>query len=376
MEIAIIEYMSLVLFETILAIIMSAFESMENKKKWKYLVLAFIPIALMVMFHDVSIGNDSNTYSELFYALQNLQFDQLFNNQRYEKGYLIFSWILAHIFNSSQWLFIITGLFTCISVFYWVYNYISAPGLFMLLCVEMLTLDSWMSANRQTMAGMILLFAYHFMVQDKKFATVISIIIAMLFHNAAFIFLPAYIFFLLFNKKRNRRFEVEKVTFILVLSTIIIGVAFSGILSNVITTLFPVYSYYQEGVYMNGEARLAVILKLIVAIVMILTPNILAPKAMHRYRQGQIGFTLYLFSLFNVILIYLSLQATIIMRLSGVFALFIMGNYAENIALLKIRYNKFIMITLSIVLFGLYGLIITMYRTPQWQTTYPFHFCF
>lgn len=27
-------------------------------------------------------------------------------------------------------------------------------------------------------------------------------------------------------------------------------------------------------------------------------------------------------------------------------------------------------------LFALYGVIITIYRTPEWQTTYPFEWCF
>ena len=376
MELAIIEYMSLALFEVILGVVMSAYVPMENERKWKYLVLAFVPIALMVMFHDISIGNDTNTYSDLFYALQYMPFDQLFDNSRYEKGYLMLSWLLAHIFGSSQWLFIITGAITCTSIFCWLYYNISAPGLFMVLCVEMLTLDSWMSANRQTLALMILLCAYNCLVHNKNIATIMCIVLATFFHNAAFIFFPAYIFFWVFYKKRNGNFNVKRITYILIFLTIIIGAAFSGILASIIDTFFPIYSYYQEGMYMDGEVRVAVILKLLVAIIMILIPNIMAPKVMYEYRQGKVGLTLYLFSLFNIIFMYLSLQATIIMRLAGVFSLFIIGNYAENIALLKDHYNRYIMIILSIFLFGIYGLIVTIYRTPQWQTTYPFHFFF
>ena len=74
----------------------------------------------------------------------------------------------------------------------------------------------------------------------------------------------------------------------------------------------------------------------------------------------------------NIVILVAANQATILTRFSGVFSLYAIADFSEQVARLQYRKNREIVTILALVLFAVYGVIITIYRTPEWQTTYPF----
>ena len=64
----ILQFLGLVAFEIVVAILFNAFSTMQ-KRKLPYLICAISPLAAMVMFHSRYIGNDSLNYYNLFHYI-------------------------------------------------------------------------------------------------------------------------------------------------------------------------------------------------------------------------------------------------------------------------------------------------------------------
>ena len=140
---------------------------------------------------------------------------------------------------------------------------------------------------------------------------------------------------------------------------------------NLLLKIFPKYQYYMSGVYMDGQARLAIILKIIVYALMLLAPRWI--KNQNRgTRQSVVELSHYRMALINIVILVAANQATILTRFSGVFSLYAIADFSEQVARLQYKKNREIVTILALVLFAVYGVIITIYRTPEWQTTYPF----
>ena len=130
-----------------------------------------------------------------------------------------------------------------------------------------------------------------------------------------------------------------------------------------------------NGSYTNGEARVAIILQIIVALLMIYVPRLVEPDLVSEINTGDIPRALYRLGFINLALMIIANQATIFMRLAGLFAVFRMAYYTTTVAELKYNRNRAIMTFISIIMFAIYGLVITVLKTPDWQSTYPFYWC-
>ena len=102
-----------------------------------------------------------------------------------------------------------------------------------------------------------------------------------------------------------------------------------------------------------------------------------AGSAMDQNRKWEAGqniveLSLYRMAFVNIVILVAANQATILTRFSGVFSLYAIADFSEQVARLQYRKNREIVTILALVLFAVYGVIITIYRTPEWQTTYPF----
>ena len=369
---AIIELTSLVIIECILALIFGAFRKMSAKNKSIYLFVALLPLALMTMFHSADIGNDTRIYIEVFNQIKHQSLSQIFKNTRFEKGYLLYNLLLGKMFRSPQALFICTGAFLYLSLARWLKKWCDAPGLFVCLLVEMLVIDGWMNTQRQTIAVAILFFAFDFLIEKKPVKFVLITLLASSFHNVSLVFLLAYPAVYLLKRKENAsffaRYKFETTVFLVCL---LVGIAIMPLL-RLLIRIFPRYSYYINGVYMNGEARLAIILKIAVYGLMLLLPRVVERKR----DESSLGITLYRFSIINLLIMIVANRATILMRFAGLFSTYAIFEYTNSVADLKYKSNRQVVTIISLILFAIYGGVITVLRTPAWQTTYPFKWCF
>lgn len=372
--VAAIEFLGLVYYEVMLALITGAFQKMKSQKKLWYLVLALLPLALMTMFRAGSIGNDTQGYIDYFDSIKSLSLSQALDNTRFEKGYILLNYILSRISKNSQILLIASGAFSYFSLSRWIYKWSAAPGLILCLAVEMLYIDSWMNIVRQAIAFFILLFAFDDLVERKFWRFLVITVLAAQFHNAAYAFLLAWpVAHLLRSIKRNS-VAAEKRFQKYVLFAGVLAFFFISPLLNQLINLFPVYSYYVAGEYMNGEARLAVILKIVVYGLMVYIPSFLGKKNIEKTQTSQM--VIHRFAVLNIAIMLLANRATVFMRVANIFSFYALPDYIESVNGIEYRANRKILIVFTLIAFAVYGLVITLLKTPEWQTTYPFEWCF
>lgn len=368
---AVVEFLGLVAYEILMAFFMGAFHPMENAKKKRYLFLALFPLVAMTMFHSENIGNDTRAYTDLFEDVKEMTLKMALSNGRFEKGYMLFTYVLTRLFSSQQCVLIAEGAIVYLSLSRWLNKWCKAPGLFVCLIVEMLEIDGWMSAARQSLAVAVLLFAYDALVEKKLLRFFILVILAAQFHAVAYVFLLAWPMLWWVDEYRRNSLE-KKWQFEKLMAVCVVGIALlTWPMINLLLKIFPKYQYYMSDVYMDGQARLAIILKIIVYALMLLAPRWI--KNQNRgTRQSVVELSLYRMALINIVILVAANQATILTRFSGVFSLYAIADFSEQVARLQYKKNREIVTILALVLFAVYGVIITIYRTPEWQTTYPF----
>lgn len=368
---AVVEFLGLVAYEILMAFFMGAFHPMENAKKKRYLFLALFPLVAMTMFHSENIGNDTRAYTDLFEDVKEMTLKMALSNGRFEKGYMLFTYVLTRLFSSRQCVLIAEGAIVYLSLSRWLNKWCKAPGLFVCLIVEMLEIDGWMSAARQSLAVAVLLFAYDALVEKKLLRFFILVILAAQFHAVAYVFLLAWPMLWWVDEYRRNSLE-KKWQYEKLMAVCVVGIALlTWPMINLLLKIFPKYQYYMSGVYMDGQARLAIILKIIVYALMLLAPRWI--KNQNRgTRQSVVELSLYRMALINIVILVAANQATILTRFSGIFSVYAVAEFSEQASKLKRGKNRKIVTVAALILFALYGVIITIYRTPEWQTTYPF----
>lgn len=368
---AVVEFLGLVAYEILMAFFMGAFHPMENAKKKRYLFLALFPLVAMTMFHSENIGNDTRAYTDLFEDVKEMTLKMALSNGRFEKGYMLFTYVLTRLFSSRQCVLIAEGAIVYLSLSRWLNKWCKAPGLFVCLIVEMLEIDGWMSAARQSLAVAVLLFAYDALVEKKLLRFFILVILAAQFHAVAYVFLLAWPMLWWVDEYRRNSLE-KKWQYEKLMAVCVVGIALlTWPMINLLLKIFPKYQYYMSGVYMDGQARLAIILKIIVYALMLLAPRWI--KNQNRgTRQSVVELSLYRMALINIVILVAANQTTILTRFSGIFSVYAVAEFSEQASKLKRGKNRKIVTVAALILFALYGVIITIYRTPEWQTTYPF----
>lgn len=182
------EFLGLVGYEALLAYAMKAFRPMKDSSKKVYLFWALLPLAAMTMFHSENIGNDTRAYTGLFEAVKEMTLKMALSNGRFEKGYMLFTYVLTRLFSSRQCVLIAEGAIVYLSLARWLNKWCKAPGLFVCLIVEMLEIDGWMSIQRQALAMAILFFAYDMLIEKRLLRFVVLVILAAQFHAVAYVF--------------------------------------------------------------------------------------------------------------------------------------------------------------------------------------------
>lgn len=372
MTIAIMEFLGLLLYECLLAFLMGAFHEMKPRRKSIYLIFALLPLALMTMFHSETIGNDTGEYVKFFWRCKYESYQQVLEGSRFEKGYITFVSACAYLFDSAQSIFIIEGAILYAVLGRWLKKWCRAPGLYCIFLVAALLIDGWMSVQRQTLAEAVLFFAFDALMRKKRIQFFAITLLAAQFHNAAYVFLLAYPAVYFLNSTSEKNYNLLKFNTLAIAGCAGLLVLIHAVL-GLLLSHFTVYQYYVGGAYMDGETRIAIVLKLAVYVMMLLVPYALNKSV---YLENHFSQALYKLSVVNLAFVILASQATVLSRLAGVYSLYAFLLYTECIGRLKYQGNRAIVLVMTIVLFAVYGAIITIFRTPQWQTTYPFAWCF
>ena len=183
----------------------------ENKKRRNlYLTICGLCIVFVMGLRSRFSGStDTDSYCSLFERIQKtgIGFLDFIERRRSDSGllfseigYSIYVWLLANIFESSQWLLIITAIIMTVCTLKFISKHSEdvVVSLVMFICLGLFTFN--MNGMRQCIAMSICLLAYD-CIKNKKFIPfALLILLAMSFHKSALIF--AFAYFVAFMKPK------------------------------------------------------------------------------------------------------------------------------------------------------------------------------
>lgn len=348
-----------------ISLLFNAFREMETSKKKVYLIITLGILAFMSMFHASNVGNDTQNYIALYIRISNSNIFSYISNSDIEPGYLLYDWMISKVFRDYQYIFIISGLFIYYSYYRFINQWVSAPGLFVCLFIGMNSFDFNLSTQRQAISIALLLYAFDYCYNRKLFPFLLITGLAISFHYSSIIFL--FIYPLLGVKKYTK-----KATFFILVGSGVIVAAFDKMLEFALR-LFPKYHYYDGGALFDGKARLALILQLVVKLLIIAVSDLLLSS---KQKQEKNDIVMKILSFIGISITVVSMQATALARFSNTFGIYPLSRYSNSIGYTREEKNRQIVVFTSLILFYAYGLIIVLLKTPEWFTTYPFHWCF
>ena len=165
------------------------------QRKRSFLTCCFFIMLFMQWFRDISIYPDIDGYEGLFYRAQdnsNLGTLALFDGG-YELGWYVLNFIFSRIFDKFDYFLKFVGFAVTTGYIYGVYKY-SEKTLFSILFILVYPSAFGMSfyVLKQSLALSVILYAIHFLNEDKLKGYLLTILIAISFHYSAIIFLPLY----------------------------------------------------------------------------------------------------------------------------------------------------------------------------------------
>ena len=174
--------------------------SMQKQLKRTYLVLCLFFIWILIAFRSYLIGNDTISYVNLFpilasYPLSmygNNPFSILFTKNRFEYGYVLFDKVIYYFSKNPRWLLIISATLIVMLLGYTINKNSKNPALSLTIFVTMGFMAGTMSQIRQYIAWAICIYSIKYILDNKPIRFIVSIILAMLFHISAIVFLPLY----------------------------------------------------------------------------------------------------------------------------------------------------------------------------------------
>lgn len=351
-----------------LSLLFDAFHTMHVKSKRIYLFITLGVFMTMSMFRADHVGNDTIHYIALYKQVAANDYTYI-QNSITEKGYLLYDYIIARVFDNYQYIFIISSLFIYYAIYRFLMKYNSAPGAFICIFLGMNVFDFFLSTQRQGIAIAILLFAMEAAFEKKLIRFLLLVLVAIQFHYSSILFL--FIYPLINSKIKKNNIKV-----------IIIGItAFCMLFFNKILELllvaFPKYRYYEGGALFDGEPRLAIILKISVYVLLLSMTYVYSNSVENRESNNPQADTQYkLFNtiaLINICLFAVSSQATALARFCPILNIFPIINYSNALGRME-KKGRFISAFLTAIAFYMYGLVIVLLKTPDWVTTFPFKF--
>ncbi len=161
----------------------------RDRKKW-FLIWALVPVFVLMAFRGESVGADTTSYIRLFDDVKSGQLEEA--DERMEVGYYWVSRFIADHLENVIWLFVITSLFTCVSIGRFIYRNAKDPALVLLFFVTLGFFQFALSGVRQTLAISITLWLYPYIRERRLIPFLLGVFVASLFHKSALLFLPAY----------------------------------------------------------------------------------------------------------------------------------------------------------------------------------------
>lgn len=173
----------------------SSIKSNEKAKK-TFLVLCGFVMFLMLALRSKYVGSNDplnyyNNWMDMrYFPVENIK--EYVHSSEMEIGYLYAVGILSKIFPAPQFLFVLTGAFTVISVCYFIYKNSDDPSISLIMFITLSLYTFMTQAIRQAIAMCICLYAIEYCKKRKFVKFLLLVLLAITFHTSAIFFIPIY----------------------------------------------------------------------------------------------------------------------------------------------------------------------------------------
>lgn len=240
--------MTVLLF--LIIFLMSIYEVIGKKNKKIYCVIVFVCLTLVATLRSYQVGPDGVVYANYFKQLQEMEFSNIAVYFTKEPIFYYVTKILQNLGVGLQgWYGIIGGGFA-IAISLIIYFYSELPVYSVLALMSLGYYVFSFTGLRQTVALSIVVLSAIFLEKRKYIFFIVSVVIAMFFHNSAIIFLIMLPFHFI-HLSRKQYAMVSLVGFVSVI--LFRGKAYNIIYSIIERTIrFDGYSGYSYGLSWMG----------------------------------------------------------------------------------------------------------------------------
>lgn len=312
-----------------ICLILTYIVDLSFKHKYSILLLKLWLLLLWIVaafrFH---VGNDYVNYAFTGLAVNrfsNLQ-DMLnfVETTRIEVGIVIISCIANIIVKNFQCIFVATAFIQILILYYCIRDYLDKNYYILALCIYYYFFYfTSLNIIRQSVAVLICIYSLRFIVQKKLIFFVINILIAILFHKSAILFLPAY----LINNIKISRFSVFLYIFGIIL--------FSYVFDDLIFIGQNIFGFYEN---YSIESRSGGIISLITSLI-ILIPSIYI-YLVHKNEYSLKDETIVKLYFFGTIIGFFSIQFFYFNRIALYYKVFIIFSLPIIYSYSKYKINK------------------------------------
>ncbi len=214
-------------------------------KNFLYRLCAGVVVVLSAI-RGTNVGADTTTYCQAYRYIRRLSFAGAMN-YGWEQGYVAVNWLLGQIFKSERALIVFLSFFILVPIFRWIKKESQWPALSIVIFVGMGMWGTSMGILRQWSAMAILTYSYKYIKQKKFIPFVVIVLIAMLFHRTAAIFILAYF---IANIPLNKSIIVFSIPFSVAL----------GLLGGKILTVLNRFARIAEAGNFSGGVSMLIVL--------------------------------------------------------------------------------------------------------------------
>jgi len=321
----------------------------------------FLVFFILLAFRDVSVGNDTLVYADLFDTIIN---GHLRDDTRYETGYVLYNKVLGVFSSSYRLLFIVSAFVVVFNFSFFIKKFSNGIWLSALLFFLLSYFDIAANLLRQAIAMSILLCAYDVLIRRKYILFIVYVFLAASFHLISLIFIVAIVI---------PRIDLTKINLLLFLLVLIGAYVSSDYLVNYMFNNIALYSSYENSEYALGGVKIASVLNsLIFAIVLIFS--------LSKYRNLKddlVTRSAFWMVAIGEILLLISLSFNQIGRASKMFTVFSIILIPNVLTFIKRKSAKlyFILCLFWLIFLSMQYLLIVKYRA-NWHGVYPFKFSF
>jgi hypothetical protein len=358
-------YIKFFLLILVISLFFDAFQDIKGKKKLFYTITVSTVFFAVMGFRYYGMGNDTISYINMFLWTGNTKsITEYVKATSIESGYLYYNYLLSLISDNPRILFVVTSAIVSFALGFFTYRNVNNPGVFFCMMVGLLQFDFLLSAMRQALATVFLLFAIDALIRKRRIFFVIFCLLAIQFHNAAWAMLLVSP---IFWDSGNEQKEGNYLTYIIIFTVVVACSLFFDSVWNKLLEIFPKYDYYTDTERTDGEFRLALLLKIVVFIVIFVATKFYKHKPTENRALYNVGEKI---TLLHIAMYMIATSATALARLASVFSLFAIAHFSNSFKN-NISSEKLTLLLLSMLGTFLYGLVIVILKTPEWQTTYP-----